>query len=272
MLKKEDVKKDSVLVCLIDYKHQFDGTFTKGKEYKIIYDDSGYFEYYYVKDDADVRRILFDHGHDRLHMFKLKEKTSMLKVEDIKEGMTLVCIGNDYNENAYKVGHEYKVIYNKFRELVIDRISCDHATYNLLISSLTLSNFKLKEETIMLDPEIYAVGTVHKSVNGIYQYKIVARDILIDNELYMTVHDVNSVSDVMFISQSTGKAIKPDTAYDLAITKKKIKGWINIYKYNPDESIDNIGILAATKEEADKNCLNNRIACIEVEFEEGEGW
>jgi hypothetical protein len=55
--------------------------------------------------------------------------------------------------------------------------------------------------------------------------------------------------------------------WDLIEVKKKIKGWVNVYKegfvsdlYNSRETADHGASL-----------INDRIACIEIEFEEGEG-
>jgi hypothetical protein len=62
-----------------------------------------------------------------------------------------------------------------------------------------------------------------------------------------------------------GKA--PDT-YDLVNIPQKISGWINIYSNSsPTYSI----YLHNTREQADSSAYGGRIACIHVEFEEGEG-
>jgi len=48
----------------------------------------------------------------------------------------------------------------------------------------------------------------------------------------------------------------------LVNTPIKHKRWVNIYP----------STVHATREEADSGAARNRIACIEVEFEEGEGF
>jgi len=55
------------------------------------------------------------------------------------------------------------------------------------------------------------------------------------------------------------------SAWDLIEVKKKIKGWVNVYG---DQSY--VG-LYETKEKATHGGGRDRIACIEIEFEEGEG-
>ena len=50
---------------------------------------------------------------------------------------------------------------------------------------------------------------------------------------------------------------------DLIEVKEKQVGWINIYNDG--------GVLHKTKEEADIKGAGSRIACIKIEFEEGEG-
>jgi hypothetical protein len=51
---------------------------------------------------------------------------------------------------------------------------------------------------------------------------------------------------------------------DLIEVKEKIVRWVNVYD-------DNQWIAHDTKEEADVISDDNRIACIKIEFEEGEG-
>lgn len=58
------------------------------------------------------------------------------------------------------------------------------------------------------------------------------------------------------------------SSIDLVEVKPKMKGWINVYS---NGNIQNMSELHKSKEEADKNRINGCIACIEREFEEGEG-
>ena len=56
-----------------------------------------------------------------------------------------------------------------------------------------------------------------------------------------------------------------DRVEDLIPKPKRIKGWINVYPYCY------IYGLYPTKKEADENADPQRIACIEIDVEEGEG-
>lgn len=51
---------------------------------------------------------------------------------------------------------------------------------------------------------------------------------------------------------------------DLIEIKPKIKGWLNVYEIND-------AYFYTTRKEADKKAVPGRIACIQIEFEEGEG-
>jgi hypothetical protein len=57
-----------------------------------------------------------------------------------------------------------------------------------------------------------------------------------------------------------------ETEHDLVNVPQKRKRWLNIYRGNYS------GELCPTRDEADANAvIGARIACIEIEFEEGEG-
>ena len=58
---------------------------------------------------------------------------------------------------------------------------------------------------------------------------------------------------------------------DLVEKPKIIKGWINVYKCGPNSCDRTASTIWETKEVADAAGWEDRIACIEVEFKEGEG-
>ena len=53
-----------------------------------------------------------------------------------------------------------------------------------------------------------------------------------------------------------------DNNADLVNVPKKIEGWLNLYPHSS---------LSDSKESADRNAANGRIACKFISFEEGEG-
>lgn len=59
------------------------------------------------------------------------------------------------------------------------------------------------------------------------------------------------------------RPIDPE-ANDLIEVPKIIKAWVNIYPFSD-------GYVYKTREEADKAADFNRIACVQIEFKEGEG-
>lgn len=63
---------------------------------------------------------------------------------------------------------------------------------------------------------------------------------------------------------------KEVSRHDLIEKPKIIKGWINVYipGYGENEAASTIW---NTKEDADSAACEDRIACIQVEFKEGEG-
>ena len=61
--------------------------------------------------------------------------------------------------------------------------------------------------------------------------------------------------------------IDDESQHDLVEVKKKIKGWVNVYETAPH--VYELGALNETK--PDKDIHSAAIACIEIEFEEGEG-
>lgn len=54
-----------------------------------------------------------------------------------------------------------------------------------------------------------------------------------------------------------------DSEYDLIEVKPKIVRWLNLYSHT--------GCVHQSREQADDGADDNRIACIRIEFEEGEG-
>lgn len=77
------------------------------------------------------------------------------------------------------------------------------------------------------------------------------------------IEDSNGV----FTWSASGKFDPYDEApeYDLVNVKTKNVAWLNIYS-------DHGGSFRyASKEEADKHASNTRIACVKIEYEEGEG-
>ncbi len=73
-------------------------------------------------------------------------------------------------------------------------------------------------------------------------------------------------------------SVNINIAGNLFMAPKRIKGWINLYgkkSYNPDEALANGGLrhgnVYPSKPIADDSAVGERIACVEVEFTEGEG-
>lgn len=63
--------------------------------------------------------------------------------------------------------------------------------------------------------------------------------------------------------------------YDLIEFKPKIKGWVNIYPLPKNSHIKHAGVTSGLiyvdSKLADQEAAHDRIACIEIEFTEGEG-
>lgn len=58
---------------------------------------------------------------------------------------------------------------------------------------------------------------------------------------------------------------------DLFMAPKKVKGWMNVYTTIRDSAVASSSAVYKTRKDADVNATSGRLACIEVEFEEGQG-
>lgn len=67
--------------------------------------------------------------------------------------------------------------------------------------------------------------------------------------------------------------VADDKVYKWRIKPEKKKGWVNIYPYSqqPNKYAGDVVGIYNTKELADAGAVLNRVACIEIEYEEGEG-
>lgn len=87
----------------------------------------------------------------------------------------------------------------------------------------------------------------------------------------LTVND----DGVINCNYENGKCIHDwESEEDLFMASKKIRGWINIYKDDELGECESRYWFNKDKEQADRRAsrsITNRIACIEVEFEEGQG-
>ena len=59
-------------------------------------------------------------------------------------------------------------------------------------------------------------------------------------------------------------SLKSLKEHNLILPKKRITGWLNVYEKD-------VGFLCSSREEAEKEVAKNRIACIKIDVEEGEG-
>lgn len=59
--------------------------------------------------------------------------------------------------------------------------------------------------------------------------------------------------------------------YDLFMAPKIIKAWVNVYATRVPGYSVNLSSGYSSREEADAHATNTRIACIEVDIEEGQG-
>ena len=67
---------------------------------------------------------------------------------------------------------------------------------------------------------------------------------------------------VFFVNKDGNYYFGKEYDYDLVNVPKKIEGWLNLYPHSS---------LSDSKESADINAANGRVACIFVSFTEGEG-
>jgi hypothetical protein len=183
----------------------------------------------------------------------------MLTEDDIKVGVVLKCTIAGV---GFTVDNDYTVIIGEYGYLVV---ADDDNDFRLLTGEYKerLANFKLKE-TNMLDPEIYAVGTKHYSINGKNYFEIIARDVVTEDDIFMLVRNI-ATGYTSLRKQVSGKHENDNIGYNLYVAPKKHKGWINIYGQT------GTGSIWPTKAQADKEMSRHRTACIEIEYEEGQG-
>ena len=61
--------------------------------------------------------------------------------------------------------------------------------------------------------------------------------------------------------------LKAESPYDLVNVPEKREGWANIYNL----AQQSYSVLYPTREEADRNAVSVRIACVRIEYTDGEG-
>ena len=91
-------------------------------------------------------------------------------------------------------------------------------------------------------------------------------------ELLPVIHAFAEGKAVQFFSEERGAWLTdPNPSFHLSrkwrVKPEKVVRWVNVY---PGVQVWLEGVWN-TKEDADRNSISNRIACIRIEFEEGEG-